>query len=803
MPAVPPSGSAHPWQRLFIGREDDLRTLLDHFEKAQGGDPQLVVLLGAAGLGKTRLVQALYECLAAHPEALPGGRDPDDYWPDKIAVGPSLDVNPAFPPDAGGPRPAIPFLWWGLRWSDAGQVNDASAGCALLNFRAKLEPHADPLRRARAVGERRTGLAWAAGKALAGLVPGVGAALPAWDAAEIGRELYRTRGLAAAAEGGVGAAEARERTRLADFALDFFRAVLAPDDGKTPPIAAVLVLDNAQAATGDAETLAFVKRLATEAKRAGWPLMVLATHWKKEWREGLRDRGHAADDPRRFTDLCDLPNLPARPWAEREVRRIPDLAAVVRVGLPGLTEPQVALVAEQAGGNPRLLDQIVLDLRDEPGLFAEDDPDGPLTAAGEEYVWEEPFEVHRQIAKRYARLPREVRRALGWSSVQGARFLTDLTRAAARRGDPALTEEALEEAVRAADDPHSFVEFPRPPADPGRYDLGEFREAAVLKAVRDRFAHDPGQLDHARVALKETLTAWLNERPTAANPAGGAKIDDLPPEECRLSLSLARTHLKPTAEEPGERAETSWQVWGEAVCREVADAADDFRWDDAVAAAVEFADARDWAESDLSPGLMQAVGLVLRQFRNDRRACVVLAARAEIFERRLPAGDDEKLVSARFTVLTDWGRAAAEIGDRSTAARCFRRAVASIEERIRASDESREMLRHLAVGLNDLGSFQEGTEDFAGAEECFFRALRLSRKILRRTRGGSNELRTLAISACNAGRSRFGRDPHAWSCVLFRKALNACRELCRRGVKFVSRHQVPDDHPQLAGQSRA
>jgi Adenylate and Guanylate cyclase catalytic domain/AAA ATPase domain len=49
----------------FVGREVELATLVDRWERAQDGEGQTVVVLGEAGMGKSRLVYQLHEHLAA------------------------------------------------------------------------------------------------------------------------------------------------------------------------------------------------------------------------------------------------------------------------------------------------------------------------------------------------------------------------------------------------------------------------------------------------------------------------------------------------------------------------------------------------------------------------------------------------------------------------------------------------------------------------------------------------------------------------------------------------------------------
>ena len=51
----------------FVGREVELATLVDRWERAQDGEGQTVLVLGEAGVGKSRLVYQLHEHLAAVP----------------------------------------------------------------------------------------------------------------------------------------------------------------------------------------------------------------------------------------------------------------------------------------------------------------------------------------------------------------------------------------------------------------------------------------------------------------------------------------------------------------------------------------------------------------------------------------------------------------------------------------------------------------------------------------------------------------------------------------------------------------
>ena len=51
----------------FVGREDELRSLTSRWERVLDGEGQVALIIGEAGIGKSRLVQRFHEQIAGTP----------------------------------------------------------------------------------------------------------------------------------------------------------------------------------------------------------------------------------------------------------------------------------------------------------------------------------------------------------------------------------------------------------------------------------------------------------------------------------------------------------------------------------------------------------------------------------------------------------------------------------------------------------------------------------------------------------------------------------------------------------------
>lgn len=97
----------------FTGRAKALELLKSKWALASSVDnpePQVVLLTGERGVGKTRLAMEFYRWLSEQADA----KGPNGYWPDASEFFENeLAVNP--PRHLCKFENDIPYLWWGLR----------------------------------------------------------------------------------------------------------------------------------------------------------------------------------------------------------------------------------------------------------------------------------------------------------------------------------------------------------------------------------------------------------------------------------------------------------------------------------------------------------------------------------------------------------------------------------------------------------------------------------------------------------------------------------------------------------------
>ena len=122
---------------------DDLLKRLRNLQEGDTASPRVVVLEGPSGVGKTRIIQELYQKL----------RENDPYWPpmqepvrveiagaDPMAARKLVAPNPK---DFTWPAGALPsFGWWGLNCE---RLSRGSYLDAVAELRPQLDAHTVPL----------------------------------------------------------------------------------------------------------------------------------------------------------------------------------------------------------------------------------------------------------------------------------------------------------------------------------------------------------------------------------------------------------------------------------------------------------------------------------------------------------------------------------------------------------------------------------------------------------------------------------------------------------------------------------
>ena len=475
------SASGAPLAGAFSGREEELGRLLSHWERVKAGEgPRVVVLLAEPGLGKTRLAQELYARLVAAEQGGPG------YWPTTLGVeGDNLKVNPRV--EECDPGADAPFLWWGVRLTDPDGHNQAASGALPAHVDQSLVPHLEPFHREQRRRQRLVKAAKLGGQVAADvvgdLVPFLGLLK---KVGEIGLEV---KGLhdewrRDAGQVDVAAVASGRRASLARQVVGDLGTLF----GASASVPAVVLLDDLQFSYADPGVTAFVEELVGAMRTQPWPLLLLVTHWEREWRVA----GGEADPD-------GTPPSPAGAVLAGLAREAPDRVEVIRLGpvqdltpmlrraLPGLTPPQELALLERAGGNPRVLDELLryaLTQRGR-GLFVGRDPGGPLTDRGLTELLSRGSRLEEIVGRRFEEAPDGVQRALALAALQGQEFEAWLVAhlAGALEGDE---PEAVAQALRAAANPHAMTAW-----------LAERRAAFAQRVYR-------------AVAL-EALRGWFDE----------------------------------------------------------------------------------------------------------------------------------------------------------------------------------------------------------------------------------------------------------------------------------------------------
>jgi DNA polymerase III delta prime subunit len=417
------------WDFPFKGRQDELRDLIKAWNKAKSNHPQLLLLLGDSGYGKTRLIMEFYGWLSKHEDEA----EPNGYWPDSLGRdGNSLNVNPSF--ENHHAQGEIPWLWWGLRWHDLKRNKTPSS---LSHFFPDLAPHVDPIVRRR----QRKELIKKTGSLLLGWITlgGSQAIQTTFNIIKDGSEAidYAKKTWDIHQSGGryLHAISESERAKPADACLDFLAAILDRDDPESKTFPVVLILDDAQ--WMDRVSLRFLKQLFERAMRSNWPLLVIATHWEYLWHENfLTAKGLSPGQPdtieSNFAELILTFETDGvlTDWVPYRIGKLSNecIRELTRLALPGLTLTQLDCIELKVDGNPTYLGDVIAYLKHSLRHFIDKDPTKSLSELGES-VFENIIHTDHMglIRKRFDSLGEDLSLLLAQASYQGIRFNEEIT----------------------------------------------------------------------------------------------------------------------------------------------------------------------------------------------------------------------------------------------------------------------------------------------------------------------------------------------------------------------------------------
>ena len=467
----------------FVGRDEHLERLISAWRGVREGlsGPRVVSVVGEPGLGKTRLAQEFYRWLVITEQD--SGQDQSGYWPEDLAVDDnSLQVNPA--EGSWNSAASVPFLWWGIRLSDPGEWNRVSTGALPAHVEQFLVPHLEPFHREQRQRQRLVQVAKVGGAvaadAVIDLIPFLGLVK---KVGEVGLELKgihdewrkdaRVEDAAAMAD--------RRRASLVEQVVGDLEKLFSGPAGRRVP--AVILLDDAQFSSDDPSVTALVEALLPAMTEGRWPLLLLVTHWEREW---------VADE---LSPIATLLKRHARHElegvTELKLGPLADLGSLLATGLPGLTAEQHDALLERAGGNPRYLAEIVRFATGPVGrsLFEGRDTSAAMTPAGLSRLLAKSVKLNDVILERLAGVPDVVQQAVVLAGLQGQEFSEWLLRAVAVKLDAAelgASTATVSSAVDDAASPHALVA----------------RLSRQRAAFSQRIYHD---------VARELLPAWYDE----------------------------------------------------------------------------------------------------------------------------------------------------------------------------------------------------------------------------------------------------------------------------------------------------
>ena len=457
------------------------------------GGPRMAFIIAESGIGKSRLVQALYQQLTDDAQW-----DPPEvnYWPDAFqAPGEQIRVNP----DPTGHKPNGPprFLWLGMRWQPTETRNIEERSCRIPEARDALRAHVAIANRHRTTWQhlqsettrslRSEGIGESIGQAADLVLPFGGLLL------KVIRGAVNFGSDRASGERSLANEQAQQVSDAADEFVAELREVFGGIGSAGRVLPTVLWLDDAQWI--DPITLRFLYVVWAEATQKKWPLFIVVTHWERQWRELLKSDTHA----QRLTSFV------GKDGVSQNVLKLggkSDMDCLVKSRFPSLTPAQRELLVSKADGNFLTMIENLAELSRTSDAFIDGDASKKLSANGETFIKEWESDRQKRVEQLFSKLAEEVKTLLGWGSACGVRFLTDVvldySKVAGRYVNTAAN--TLETCI----DPFAILGTPTP-------SMREFRDLAFHVVARrhfDRWGRSHSQ--QLQDVLRNHLIEWIN-----------------------------------------------------------------------------------------------------------------------------------------------------------------------------------------------------------------------------------------------------------------------------------------------------
>lgn len=427
------------WRTLFLGREKELKWLEEAWELTIQGKPQMRVIISESGYGKTKLAQAFYTQLSTN-------HDPDGYWPDNL-LHQTKDLQVM--PDISGIKPGltIPWIWWGVRWVNPYQRNLPTSNYAFLTtfsdpaFKWHQETllaavHAKDAAMKTLISIGELGLAFTG----AGIIVDVASAIK--DIHNSYCEYTNHKKISESIQG--------SDYEAIQTVLNTFSILLDPKRGNKGSLPVVLLLDDAQ--WMDLQSLRIVRELWAAACKGGWPLMVIATHWQREWQTATNE-----ENPATFAGwIAALRSFGCESIDNCTLGGLPESPKILLSAFPGLTQEQVEFFKNASSDNPRHIAELIFLLESKPEWFENSDFSCPLNHRWNENLRGETLDLVSLERKRFDAVAQVLKELLGTASLQGDRFLRAFTLDVA--GNLGFAQEKSDDPLLPADNPYALAE---------------------------------------------------------------------------------------------------------------------------------------------------------------------------------------------------------------------------------------------------------------------------------------------------------------------------------------------------------